>query len=250
MAPGGFSTVVRKRVPKSTIDAITLPLGVGGYEVMAKNVCETIIFADITMCAREMALDEEIPIGHPDAKRFDIHRHFSSHQYDLVFCGGGVGKNHPRKEYRSDGSIEWYRLITSQLVFGLNRLKPRGSLVVLLHRPESWDTTCILYAFNQFSDIQLYKHPESHGLTSSFYLVAKNIKKDHDALPHYLSYRTSLWKHFTFKDFSDDHSSPPSRPDSAFVHKVRDEFGPHFLELARPVWKVKSRALREASFTK
>lgn len=102
MAPGGFTATAKKYLPTSLINAVTLPPQIGGYEVMAKEICQQITYADITMYSSEMAFEEEIPAGHPDSKKFEICRPHLGKQYDLVICGGAVGKNHPREWYRND----------------------------------------------------------------------------------------------------------------------------------------------------
>ncbi|PGH36574.1 hypothetical protein GX50_00611 [[Emmonsia] crescens] len=250
MAPGGFTGTAAKNLPGSLIDAVTLPCQIGGYEVMAKQVCRRIVYADITMYSKEMAYEEKIPAGHPDSNKFETCRPFSGDVYDIVICGGAVGSDHPRGSYRS--GCEGTRLIVSQLVFAMNRLKPGGSVVLLLHRVESWDTVCILHAFNEFSDIQLYKHPKCHAIKSSFYLVAKNVNLEHDVARASISYWKNLWKYLTFKEF-EDIPLPLSSfygSDYAFLQRLRDEFGPQFLSMARPVWEIQAKALRRAPFTK
>lgn len=250
MAPGGFSATVRQHLPGSPIDAITLPPEAGGYGVIDTRLFEEIIYADITMYAKEMDFNDEYPAGHPDSKIFDTSRPFLETQYDVVFCGGAVGRNHPRKEYRDH--CESSRLTISQLVFAMNRPKPGGSLVLLLHRVESWDTVCILHAFNQFSDIQLFKHSKFHGIKSSFYMVAKNINLEHDAAKLSHSYWKSLWRYLTFKEFENTPlpSSGLYGSESAFVRQMRDEFGPQFLEFARPIWTIQADSLRKRTFTR
>lgn len=134
----------------------------------------------------------------------------------------------------------------------MNRLKQGGSIVLLLRLVEAWDTACILHAFSQFSDIQLYKHPERHSLKSSFYLVAKNIDLNHPAAKSSVSYWKEHWKYLTFKE-SGGIPCPISGlygTDDDFVRQLRDSFGPRFLRLARPVWKVQAEALHRAPFTK
>ncbi|OJJ84459.1 uncharacterized protein ASPGLDRAFT_125888, partial [Aspergillus glaucus CBS 516.65] len=251
MAPGGFTATAKKYLPTSLINAVTLPPQIGGYEVMAKEICQQITYADITMYSSEMDFEEEIPAGHPDSKKFEICRPYLGKQYDLVICGGAVGKSHPREWYRND--CEGPRLTVSQLVFAMNRLKNGGSLVLLLHRVEScWDTVCILHAFSEFSDIQLYKHPKFHAITSTFYLVAKNVDLENEAARASLSYWKCLWKYLTFKDFGN--ISPPRsslyESTDAFVRKLRDEFGPRFIKIAQPIWEIQAKTLRRAPFTK
>ncbi|KOS36095.1 hypothetical protein ACN38_g13213, partial [Penicillium nordicum] len=178
MAPGGFSATAKRELPESIIDAITLPPQTGGYEVMADNICRHITYADITMYSKEMISDGHIPADRPDSERFETSSPYVENQYDIVICGGAVAKAHLMERHRSE--CERSLLTVSQLVFAMNRLKPGGSIVLLLHHVESWDTVCILHAFNQFSHIQLFKHPKCHAIKSSFYLVAKNIDLHHE----------------------------------------------------------------------
>jgi 23S rRNA U2552 (ribose-2'-O)-methylase RlmE/FtsJ len=249
MAPGGFTATATTKLPNSLIDVVTLPPKVGGYEVMVKRFCRNIIYADITMYLMEMADEGNIPIGHPDSNNFEMSQPFLGIRYDIVICGGAVGRDHPRELYRSDCESE--RLKVSQLVFAMNRLKPGGSLVLLLHRVESWDTVCLLHAFNMFSDIQLYKHPKAHAIKSSFYLVAKNVNLDHYAARESIAYWKSLWKYLTFKEYGDIPLPKSSVYEShnAFVQGLVNGFGPQFLRIAQPIWEIQAKALQNAPFT-
>jgi 23S rRNA U2552 (ribose-2'-O)-methylase RlmE/FtsJ len=135
MAPGGFTATAKKYLSEPVINAVTLPSQIGGFKVMAKEVCQKIEYADITMYSREMAYEGHIPTEHPDRGNFDICRPFLGNLYDIMICGGAIGKNHPMESYRE--KCERSRLISSQLVFAMNRLKPGGSVVLLLHRVEA-----------------------------------------------------------------------------------------------------------------
>ncbi|KAF2135091.1 uncharacterized protein K452DRAFT_239995, partial [Aplosporella prunicola CBS 121167] len=70
---------------------------------------------------------------------------------DLAICDGQVLRNHPRQSYREQ--VEASRLILSQLVFSLQRIKPRGTIVILLHKLDSWDNLELLYTFSKFAQI-------------------------------------------------------------------------------------------------
>lgn len=248
MAPGGFSATAKRELPESIIDAITLPPQTGGYEVMADNICRHITYADITMYSKEMISDGHIPADRPDSEGFETSSPYVENQYDIVICGGAVAKAHLMERHRSE--CERSLLTVSQLVFAMNRLKPGGSIVLLLHHVESWDTVCILHAFNQFSHIQLYKHPKYHAIKSSFYLVAKNIDLHHENAIISLSYWKDLWRYLTFKE-PGNLPSPRSilyKSEDDFIQGVLSEFGPRFLELAGPVWKKQAKALRRLSF--
>jgi len=250
MAPGGFTTAAADNLLEPLIDGITLPPQIGGYEVLAERYCEHIIYADITMYPTEMGYEGPIPDGHPDANHFDTSRPLLGNTYDIIICGGAVGRDHPREEYRQNCEVT--RLTVSQLVFAINHLKPGGSMALLLQRIEAWDTVCILNAFSQFSDIQLYKHPKCHAMKSSFYLVAKNIDLEHPAAKQSVSHWRNLWRYLTFKEF-DNILLPDSSlygSDDAFVQSMIDDFGPQFQRIAQPVWGCQAKALRKQPFTK
>ncbi|KAJ5465265.1 uncharacterized protein N7458_000951 [Penicillium daleae] len=228
MAPGGFSATAKKYLPGAVVDAVTLPSGDGGFEVIDKEVCQNIEYADIMMYARKMAFEEDISSKHPDHSKFQKGRPFLGNLYDIVICGGVVGKSHQGEPYRE---------------------KPKG--FDLVATPESWDTVCILNAFNQFSDVQLYKHPRIHAIKPSFYLIAKNVNLEHPVARTSISYWKDLWKYLTFKEFTNiaEPISTQYGRDDDFVGKIKDNFGPRFLEMIRPVWRMQDEALRKASFT-
>jgi hypothetical protein len=58
----------------------------------------------------------------------------------------------------------------------MEHLKNTGTLIAVLHKPESLDTAEILHTFSSFSDITLFKPDKAHAKRSSFYMVAKNVQ--------------------------------------------------------------------------
>jgi hypothetical protein len=71
----------------------------------------------------------------------------------------------------------------SQLILGLQHLRPGGTMTVLLHKVEAWDTVQVLCEFNKFSNVSLFKSKKSHAIRSSFYMVASNVQsRSGDAL--------------------------------------------------------------------
>ncbi|KAJ5304708.1 uncharacterized protein N7443_004368 [Penicillium atrosanguineum] len=235
MAPGGVAATAKKYLRTVLIDAVTLPSHIGGFEVMDKGVCRNIEYADITMYSKEMGLQENISTEHPDYKNFQIDRPFLGNLYDIVICGGAVG----------DVDSFATGVCNESSYVG-------GSLVLLLHHVQSWDTVCILNAFNQFSDIELCKHREIRAIGSSFYLVAKNVNLEHPSARASISYWKDLWAYLTFKEFQEIPSplSTVYMTDDNFAESVKNGFGPHFLRLAKPIWKIQADALRKATFTK
>ncbi|KAL3456608.1 hypothetical protein BJX64DRAFT_281241 [Aspergillus heterothallicus] len=217
MAPGGFSMTSRKRLPNTTIDASTLPTEIGGYPVMSREIFSEIVYPDITIYAQEMELDEtnQILTSHPDSTRFETTRPYIQNQYDIISCGGAVGKGHPRE------TIEAH-------------------------------TVCLVHAFSQFSEVQIYKHPKIHAMKSSFYLVARNIDLEHETAKESLRYWKSLARYLTFRQFADNILPPSSRLydlENGFACYIRDEFGARFTELACHVWEIQRNALRRSGFT-
>ena len=116
MAPGGFNeTVLRKRCD-ATIQGITLPLDIGGLEVILSrwNADPTILieFLDVTILADEMGRTTmSIPTIHPDIATFSSNRPFQGDMFDLVFCGTTAQRAHARADYREPQ--ERLRLATS-----------------------------------------------------------------------------------------------------------------------------------------
>jgi hypothetical protein len=80
---------------------------------------------------------------------------------------------HPQAEYRE--KQEAWRLLTSQLIVSLQRIKENGTIIALLHRLNAWDTVALLHTLNSFSLLQLFNPKKKHAVKSSFYVVAKNI---------------------------------------------------------------------------
>ncbi|KAB8237145.1 uncharacterized protein BDW43DRAFT_307426 [Aspergillus alliaceus] len=128
------------------------------------------------MLAADMGV-ADIPTEHPDAGNF-LPRHVTPDQTrHLIICGGQVLGTHERVPYHE--SREARRLIVSQLSLGLEHLKPGGSIIVLLHKVEAWDTVQLLYTVNKSSSIQLFKPLTSHTKRSSFYMVTRNVGSHH-----------------------------------------------------------------------
>jgi 23S rRNA U2552 (ribose-2'-O)-methylase RlmE/FtsJ len=248
MAPGGFTKSVMTRFPEANVHAITLPPEKGGHQVIVQGPNLSIVFADITMYAADFGV-KEIPIHHPDVTAFSMDRPFSDSSYDMVFCGGAVLRTHQRSEYREKG--EGARLTLSQLIFSFQRIKPGGTLVLLLHRVETWETLCILRTFNSFADIRLFKPYKAHAIKSSFYLIARNVRPEHVEAVKAVAEWKRVWYDLTF-DISEDKTS--CQLTGQEIHQdvvtVLEEFGPRLIELGRPIWRMQAKALRSSQIVK
>jgi 23S rRNA U2552 (ribose-2'-O)-methylase RlmE/FtsJ len=243
MAPGGFAAYALQENPMGVVDAFSLPEAEGGHPVLVpkRDTRVRVHLADITMWAEELGVDD-IPDNHPDVSKFCSGWPYPCRAYDLVICDGQALPTQEVAEYRK--RTEQTRLINSQLVLGLQRIKVGGTLIVLLHKPYKWRCVRLLYAFSRFSDIQLFKHRRYHAEKSSFYLVAKNVQpKREEAIQAMNTFRNS-WYCATFgADQSKVESDELGGDDIA---SVLAEFGPAFIELARPIWAIQAAALGEA----
>ncbi|RMZ67736.1 methyltransferase family [Pyrenophora seminiperda CCB06] len=171
MAPGGFTTSVFKRNCYARVCGISLPVSRGGHEmILPKWQSDPRIrvrFLDIIMLAAEMDVTN-VPAEHPDATNFVFDRPFYGEAFDLVL------RTHSRAEYREKREV--WRLLTSQLVLALQRVKQDGKIVILLYKLEAWDTVLLLYTLRKFSLLQLFKPQRKYVIRSSFYVVAEQIQ--------------------------------------------------------------------------
>lgn len=242
MAPGGFSEQVRKTLsPLAVINGITLPLSLGGHELLLDTSSPrlNVEFVDITMLAAEMGFtNTDIPADHPEKTKFRFNRPFSNHKFDLILCGGQVLRTHQRLEYR-EKTREARRLCVSQLVFALQRIKSGGTLVVLLNQVGSFRALNVIYAFHKFSaSVALFKPDKQHAIRSSFYLVAKGVDPQSEHAVRAVSEWKEDWASLTLHL---DLDGPPISDDK--VQAILDDFGVTFIEMCEPVWEIQYEAI-------
>ena len=154
MAPGGYTASALKYNPSAIACGVTLPFAKGGHKLLLQSSRYSVKFLDITMLASEFGVDE-VPFAHPEHASFFRERPYLGQTFHLVFYDGQVLRTHQRAEHREQQ--EALRLTVSQLILALQRIRPGGTLVILLHKLEAWDTTELLYKFSHFSSIQLFR---------------------------------------------------------------------------------------------
>lgn len=247
MAPGGFSAAVLDLNPTASIHAISLPQQEGGHRVLLhlapRDSRLRILFTDITMLAAEYGVDlVNIPCDHPDVAKFKPLRAYEGKQYNLVLCDGQVLRTQKRETYRE--RHEATRLTNAQLILGLQRIKPGGTLIILLHKLESWDTMMLVREFAAFATIDLFKPVKAHAIRSSFYMIAKDVQPQSMEARLALKRYRELWHRATFGnggEFGEDEVTED-------VATVLEEFGPRLVELGREVWRLQADALEKAPF--
>lgn len=188
-APGGFLNTAMRHNPGCAAVGFSLDPAEGGYSNLLSPFRRRCIkFLDVTMLAEDMGIAlADVPADHPDAAKFLPRQLAEADAFDLVLCDGHILRTQDRSHGRTGpGSknyrdlYEIYRLKYVQLALGLEHLKPGGTLVVLLHKAETWNTLCTVRRLARISDrVQLHKPRVSHTTRSSFYLVATGVDSAH-----------------------------------------------------------------------
>lgn len=247
MAPGGFTAGTLALKPTARIDAICLNPEDGGHQVLvpfgAEDSRVQVLFMDITMLVVEYGVSmDSIPTDHPDAAKFKSLRPCEGKQYDLVLCDGQVLRTQKRETYREQ--CEPTRLTTAQLILALQRIKPGGTLIILLHKLEKWHSMMLVRSFSKFATIELFKPSKTHIIRSSFYMIAKNVQPQcTEARTALEQYRTQ-WRRATFGHDVGATDEKGTEDVAAIVA----EFGPRLAELGRKIWAMQADALEKAPF--
>mgnify|MGYP001057099556 CR=1 FL=1 len=250
MAPGGYSATVLRYNRLATICGLTLPEDEGGHKVLLENWNKNpkidIQFTDITMLAAAIGFPDLVPTTHSHAAQFSNDIPFEDKEkekaFDLVFCDGQVLHNHTRGQGTKDEPI---RLSAAQLAIALQRIKPGGSLVMLLHQAYGPHTVRLLEAFDQFAQISLFKPTISHRNRSSFYLVAKDIEPTHWRAGKLLQRLRRDWLVHTARKF--DLEMPEDEEDAGqeSMEDIMESFGRKLITLAEPLWEIQIEAMQK-----
>ena len=263
MAPGGYSASALKLNPRATVSGATLPERLGGHKLFVRNgfrrAAVQVWQGDLTSLVGDMGIDDDggIPEEHPDFGKFQKDELWAGEQFDLVFCDGQVLRNHSQDMVEHRQRCEARRLTCSQLLIALRHVKVGGSIVVLLHKIDSWDTVLTLRAFDLFASIALFKPLAAHKARGSFYLIAKNVQPHHqDALVAIQDW-TKAWKDATFHALTGEGREdvfPGNGNESTalgrYVTKVMDEFGERLVTLGENAWKIQEEAIRKSAWFK
>lgn len=263
IAPGGYSAAVLELNPTASIDALTLPQNEGGHQVLIhfgrRDPRVQILFTDITMLGTEFGvnLGSSIPTDQCvfDATKLSTLRPYFGRQYDLVLCDGQVLRSQKREACRE--MHEPTRLLNAQLILGLQRIRPGGTMIILLHKLEKWHTIELIRSFSNFASISLFKPAKKHAIKSSFYLIAKNIQPQEPVAKLAVNQWRKLWHRATFGSQGHDHGHDDpdlhstddgfltTGHDPAATAAALEDFGPRLVSLGRTVWTIQADALEK-----
>ncbi|KAJ5178143.1 uncharacterized protein N7500_000842 [Penicillium coprophilum] len=246
MAPGAFLEIALKKNPGSHALAFSLPASCGGYKSrLPSGLNFKRVFLDVTMLAVDMDAGE-IPEGHEDAENFLPRQLEEDRLFDLVICDGQVLRQHSRAPYRE--SREAKRLVTTQLALSLQHLKPGGTIVVLLHRLEAWNTVNLIWTFHKISSVRLFKPKSGHAKRSSFYMVATDVDSRHPEAIEAVKRWKIMWWVATFA--SDEEYGKVVLDEDPSVDTLLADFGLELVMLGKAIWKIQANALADAPFMK
>lgn len=248
MAPGGFVSFVLDTQRVSSVRAFSLPVGQGGHEVLVESDILDMTFTDVTMLAGDMGVDgAEISSEHPDADDFRIERLLSEgEKFDLVVCDGQVLRTHKRSSWRE--GREARRLTLVQLSLGLEHVKPGGTMVILLHKLESWASLQLLQQLHRISKLQLFKSSRYHATRSSFYAVATKVQSGHQLAVQMVVTWKQQWRVSTF-GAAEEYRTVFEETESDAVAAL-ESFGETYVALGRHIWATQAKALNKAPYVK
>ncbi|KAI5803837.1 hypothetical protein EDC01DRAFT_645010 [Geopyxis carbonaria] len=245
MAPGAFSDYAIRQSPLCKVDGLTLPAESGGHEVLVRPSKGkiSITYTDVTLHSLFLPAGHSIPADFPDRLDFDNNPPLPQLSfYDIIICDGQRLRTHEHGERRG---WEPGRLLLSQLILGLNHIKPGGSMLVLLHRVEQWNTVSLMYRFSEFSDISLFKPNKGHANRSSFYLIAQNIRPSHAA--PWIEHLKLCWYKMTFEG-EEGRGIGLDCAEDMEVEDVIKAFGSTLMQKGHEIWKRQRDALRSAKW--
>ncbi|KAH7305860.1 hypothetical protein B0I35DRAFT_361480 [Stachybotrys elegans] len=244
MAPGGFLSVALGLNMEADAIGFSLPVASGGHNILLPAYSNVEIrLLDVTMLAADLGTTD-IPHDHPERDGFLPKQLQRDDLFDLAICDGQVLRTHSRMEYQE--RREARRLTTSQLAIGLSHLKPGGTMVVLLHKLEAWDTVLLLHRFSKFSKLRLFKPKMGHAKRSSFYMVAQDVQSQDPEALHAVERWREIWKAATFG--SEEEYVKAIWAGEPSEQEVLDAFGPELIRMGKQVWITQARALAKASF--
>lgn len=249
MAPGGYTWYFLKKFPNATVKGITLAAEEGGHEMFLPHGDADprvqVLYMDMTMLAVEFGTSiEDVPARHPEATKFIADRPFVGETFELVVCDGQALRTHQHDRNRER---EVLRLLTAQLIFGLNRIKPGGTLIILLHKVDAWDNILLLQTFETFSKIRLYKPKMFHSSRSSFYLIAKAVRPDSAPAIQAVEQWKDDWWRATFGG-EEGTGLAKEEPSPNQVQEVLDNYGSKLMDHGMPIWNIQLQSMKAAPY--
>ena len=150
------------------------------------------------------------------------------------------------------------RLLNTQLVLALQRIRSGGTIVMLLHKADAWPCVLLMHTFSTFADdVELFKLRTAHKMRSSFYMVAKGVRPGRETALEAVRRWKMKWSMATF-GVPDDGDGGPGEEEldvlesggEERVKAVLQEFGPALVRMVGPIFAIQAEALKTAPWMK
>ncbi|KAK6595097.1 hypothetical protein H4I95_10455 [Botrytis cinerea] len=229
-------------VPDGQVNILDLCMAPGGYTAAALDHRNSFKAYAITL-AHESDIPEDFKSKFSDIKPFKYIK------YHLVFADGKTLRTHDRIKdtYNANLNKETVRLQTSQLILAMNRMHNGGTLVMLLHKIDTWHSAYMLYTFSKFAKVEVFKPVKKHAARSSFYMIAKDIKVNHPETIKAIDEWKEDWYYATFGG-PDNMGLAKEEPTNEIVQELLTEFGPTLIKLGHEAWMIQANALSHTSY--
>ncbi|KAJ6028387.1 hypothetical protein N7540_003963 [Penicillium herquei] len=247
MAPGGFTSAVLKHNHLAKVYSLTLSQKDEGNEILIKkwkqNPQIEIQFMDITMLSAEFGSPGLISPESSSEFQFSNLIPYEGRMFDLVICDGQVVAG---RYDESNSKHAATRLSCAQIILGLQRIKPDGTFVMLLHQTYRPQVVRLLEAFSHFSNITLFKPAPCHAKRNSFYLVAKKMNPHHERACGLLCDLKSSWRACTADAFGMElGETSVGESTTQDMEDILQSFGESLVNLSKPIWRIQRDALKK-----
>lgn len=265
MAPGAFAQYFLSQNPRATVDGLSLPVESGGHSMLLRSANQmlrvrprpqdkdavNIAWTDVTLHPIFLPHGKEFPEEFPDKSAFENNQPLPQHLqsppskpsdrvYDIVISDGTYLRNHEHAQLRP---WEAGRLLVCQLILGLSFVKPGGSVLILLHHLEAWNTFATAYNLSKIANIRLYKPEWAHAIRSSFYLIATKVQPELDVCKAWVEELKRAWYTMTFGG-ENGLGGLVEAGEGLNVDKMLEEWGEEFVMLGENIWKTQRDALK------
>jgi len=263
MAGGSFAHYFLSQNPHAAVDGLSLPVESGGHAMLDADQSlgvrpgwqgkdtVNLTWTDVTLHPLFLPQGKNYPEEFPDKPAFDNNPPLPPHLqsppskpsdrvYNIVISDGAFLRTHKHAQLRR---WEATRLQVCQLILGLSFVKPGGSMLILLHHLEAWDTATTVYNFSRFANIRLYKPKLAYGIRSSFYLIATKVQPELDVCQAWIEELKRGWYTMTFGG-EGGLGGLVEAGEGIDVDKMLDEWGGEYIMLGEDVWRTQRDALK------
>ena len=271
MAAGSFAHYFLSQNPRAAIDGLSLPVENGGHAMLLQDADQilglrpgwqgkgtvNITWTDVTLHPLFFPQGKNYPEEFPDKLAFDNNQPLPPHLqsppskpsdrvYNIVISDGALLRIHKHAQLRH---WEATRLQVCQLILGLSFVKPGGSMLILLHHLDSWNTATTVYNFSRFATIRLYKPELAYGIRSSFYLIATKVQPELDVCQAWIEELKRAWYTMTFEG-EEGLGGLVEAGEGIDVDKMLDGWGGEYIMLGEDVWRRQRDAMKQKGWVK